>query len=154
MRLLNIYNPLRIIICSSASENHRSKLYETLLDFYELESICFMNRSDFREDHGKRSIERLGLRGDVESISFGFSKKYYALSAASALFHFLEQDMGLLFSSGTIKFQIVPSDGILSLGNDSENNSSINSIYIYISILKIIILVEVWSFWTVMRGVS
>lgn len=108
---------MRILICSSASENHRSKLYETLLDCYALDTICFMNRSDFREDCGKRVIERLGLRSDVDSILFGFSKKYFALSATSALFHFLEQDMGLSFSVGTLRFQTVPSDGILSLGN-------------------------------------
>ena len=141
MRLLNIYSPMRILMCSSSSENHRSKLYEALLDFYELETICFLHRSDFREEYGKRVIERLGIKSDVESILFGFSKKYYALSAASALFHFLEQDMGLSFSSGTLKFHTVPGDGILSLGS-YFNMKVILSIYI---INKIIILVEIWN---------
>lgn len=116
MHLLSIHPPLRILMCSSSTENHRSKLYQTLLDVFPLDSLCFMNRSDFNEGKGREVIDRLCLEKTVEGVLFGCSKKYYAFSAISALFYFLEHDLGMSLSSKTIKFIAKPSDGTLSLG--------------------------------------
>lgn len=116
MHLLNIHPPLRILMCSSSTENHRSKLYQTLLDVFPLDSLCFINRSDFNEGKGREVIERLCLIKNLEGVLFGCSKKYYSLSSVSALFYFLEHDLGMSLLPKTIKFVANPSDGTLSLG--------------------------------------
>lgn len=103
-------------MCSSSAENHRSKLYQNLLDVYPLDTICFLNRGDFNESKGREILERLALKDSLEGIIFGCLKKYFAFSAISALFRFLEHDLSMEFSSKTIKFVIKPSDGTLSLG--------------------------------------
>lgn len=117
MHLLTIHPPLRILMCSSATENHRSKLYQTLLDVFPLDSLCFLTRSDFNESKGREVIERLCLPKSLDGIMFGCNKKYYAFSAVSALFYFLEHELNMSFTSRSMKFVVKPSDGTLSLGN-------------------------------------
>lgn len=116
MHLLTIHPPLRILMCSSATENHRSKLYQTLLDVFPLDSLCFLNRCNFNEVKGREIIERLALTKSLDSVMFGCAKKYFTFSAVSALFFFLEQELSMTFSSNSIKFVVKPSDGTLSLG--------------------------------------
>ena len=103
-------------MCSSATENHRSKLYQTLLDVFPLDSLCFLTRADFNELKGREVIERLCLPKALDGVMFGCSKKYYAFSAVSALFYFLENELGMSFASRSMKFLVKPSDGTLSLG--------------------------------------
>ena len=103
-------------MCSSATENHRSKLYQTLLDVFPLDSLCFLTRADFNEVKGREVIERLCLTKSLDGVLFGFSKKYYAFAAVSALFYFLEHELGMSFASRSMKFLVKPSDGTLSLG--------------------------------------
>ena len=116
MHLLTIHPPLRILMCSSATENHRSKLYQTLLDVFPLDSLCFLTRSDFNEGKGRDVLERLCIPKLLDGVLFGCTKKYYAYSAVSALFFFLEHELNLSLSSRSLKFTVSPSDGTLSLG--------------------------------------
>lgn len=123
MHLLTIHSPLRIIMCSSATENHRSKLYQTLLDVFPLDSLYFLSRGDFNESKGIETIERLCVPKSLEGIMFGCAKKYYAYSAVAALFCFLENGLSMSFSSKSMKFLVKPSDGTLSLGRKIEFQS-------------------------------
>lgn len=118
MHLLTIHTPLRILMCSSATENYRSKLYQTLLNVFPLDSICFLNRCDFNEGKGREVIERLAFTKSLDSVLFACSKKYYAFSAVSALFFFIEHELSMSFSAKSIKFIVKPSDGTLSLGEN------------------------------------
>lgn len=120
MHLLTIHPPLRILMCSSATENHRSKLYQTLLDVFPLDSLCFLTRSDFNEGKGRDVLERLCVPKLLDGVLFGCTKKYYAYSAVSALFHFIERELNLSLVSRSLKFVVKPSDGTLSLGNKEE----------------------------------
>ena len=122
MHLLNIHPPLRVLMCSSATENHRSKLYQTLLDVFPLDSLCFLTRADFNDTKGREVIERLCLPKSLDGIMFGCNKKYYAFSAVSALFYFLEHELNMSFSSRSMKFVVKPSDGTLSLGKNKIGN--------------------------------
>ena len=99
-------------MCSSATENYRSKLYQTLLDVFPLDSLCFLNRSHFNE--------RLCLPKSLDGVMFGCAKKYYAYSAISALFQFLENEQGMTLASRSMKFIVKPSDGTLSLGTRKQ----------------------------------
>ena len=103
-------------MCSSATENHRSKLYQTLLDVFPLECLSFLSRGDFNETKGKEVIERLCVPKSLDGVMFGCAKKYFAFSAVAALFCFLENELSMSFSSKSMKFLMNPSDGTLSLG--------------------------------------
>ncbi len=129
-------------MCSSATENYRSKLYQTLMDVFPLDSLSFLSRGDFNEGKGRETIERLCVPKSLDGIMFGCAKKYYAYSAVAALFCFLEHELSMSFSTKSMKFLVRPSDGTLSLGKSYE---IIKLILISFIFSKIITLVKVWN---------
>lgn len=120
MHLLTIHSPLRILMCSSSTENHRSKLYQTLLDVFPLEALAFLSRGDFNEIKGREVIERLCVPKSFDGVMFGCAKKYFSYSAVAALFCFLENELSMSFSSKSMKFLVKSSDGTVSLGKNER----------------------------------
>lgn len=108
-------------MCSSTSENSRSKLYHTLLEIIPIESVHFMSRNEFNEIKGKETIERLCTKKQMESVLFGCAKKYFAFASISAMFAFVELELSVNFSENSLKFAIKSFDGILSIGNEAKN---------------------------------
>lgn len=107
---------LQILMGGSVAENARSKLYQTLLDVFPAETLCFLSRSAYNETDGMETIRRLAMPKLLDGILFGCMKKYYAFLAVSALFSFVERDVGVVLTPHTLMFSVKPGDGALSLG--------------------------------------
>ena len=92
------------------------------MDTFPLDSLVFMNRSDFNEDRGLRYLQTLGTEKCLPSAVYACDKKYYALSSVSALFSYMEQQLSVAFHSKSILFQtkFIKGPVFIGIGGDDE----------------------------------
>ncbi len=87
------------------------------MDAFPLDTLVFMNRSDFNEDRGVRYIQSLGTEKCLSSVIYACDKKYYAFSSVSALFSYMEQQLSVTFHAHSIPFQTKSLEGPVFIGN-------------------------------------
>ena len=104
------------MLADASVQNQKSKVYQVISSVFPEDALYFANRSVFNEDQGLKCVKRLALKSSIESVVFGSCKKYFAYSAVSALFSFLEQELSLEFPQNTIKFSTSCTDGSISVG--------------------------------------
>lgn len=87
-----------------------------------------MNRSDFNEDKGLKYIQTLGTEKCLQSVLFACDKKYYAFSATSALFSYLEQQVSVTFHRKSILFETKSIQGPVFIGIPCQYSKTTNSL--------------------------
>ncbi|CAL8086566.1 unnamed protein product [Calicophoron daubneyi] len=102
---LLVLAPSEIIVPNTALEPNSSmrKLVRVLHSFRTSSTIIGVSRMHFNDKQGLSNLQRLCHPEYLSSI-YAIREKYYALSAASALLHYVEDSHGLLHAPHSLRF--------------------------------------------------
>ncbi|KAJ3315155.1 MutS protein msh4 [Boothiomyces sp. JEL0838] len=104
---LSILNPAKVVFSKSCI-NPPTLLYQAITNQVE-PNIYPAERNWFNQENGLETLKQYSIK----EINFSINEKYFALSAISALFKYIENTQNLLFKNHSVKFNYESIDGTM-----------------------------------------
>ncbi|KAH9036606.1 muts domain V-domain-containing protein [Lactarius pseudohatsudake] len=106
--------------------NSTSLLVQRLCDEFPGVPVEPVLRKFWNEDAGLEFLSQLCVQDEERAaMILAVSRKYYALSAASALFKYTEIKLNMQFANGSLRIRYIPVDGTMMIDPETVRNLEI-----------------------------
>jgi DNA mismatch repair protein MSH4 len=125
---LNILQP-GVIIMSSTCIDPPSILYQVMGPVMEQRSeLISVQRHYYNDTNGMEYLKQFNIQDEnSQELHTRISQKYYSLAALSALFRYVQEGQGIVFTNHSIKFKFTNIDGTMFI--DSSTASHLELVY-------------------------
>lgn len=119
---LQMLDPIEIVIPSTFSYPHKSKLYALLEENFSYARIIPFPRQSFNDSFGQMLLNQLCVKEELNSILHLLSSKYFALSSIAALIKYVETVGKIRFTKQSIIFNYNALEGTMLIDTTSMKN--------------------------------
>ncbi|KAK9888019.1 hypothetical protein WA026_000303 [Henosepilachna vigintioctopunctata] len=111
LRKINIFNPTQILVPMTFVDSAtQSRLIEKVKEQFPLINCTAVKRNTYNKASGMEYVQELCVPS-LNSVLLVLQHRYYALTAASALLKFLQNNLNIFYAGGSIKIDYQESEG-------------------------------------------